>query len=256
VIETRIHVEPEPTPLSLRRDYFGNDIMAFSVLENHAAFSVMAASVVDVVPQPVPASAITWEEARDRLANPSEPECLRASEFIYSSPYVPLSAELDRYAGETFAPRRPLMDAVMELSARIHTEFKYEPAATSIDTPLGESLRKRRGVCQDFAHIMIGALRTMGLAARYVSGYVRTGSRYQGAQASHAWVSVFVPGAGWVSMDPTNNVTPSDSHVTVAYGRDYGDVAPVKGVTLGGGKQTVAVEVWVKPVSTEKRAQE
>ena len=142
------------------------------------------------------------------------------------------------------------MDALAELSHRIHTEFEYKAASTSIDAPLSEVLKKRRGVCQDFAHVMIGALRSLKLSARYVSGYVCPGPRVQGAQASHAWVSVFVPGSGWLSFDPTNDVMPSDSHVTLAWGRDYGDVTPVKGVTLGGGRQTVAVEVYVKPAAS------
>ncbi len=152
------------------------------------------------------------------------------------------------FARETFTPGRPLLESAMELSHRIHTEFKYDPKATSIDVPLADVLRKRHGVCQDFAHIMIGALRSLRLAARYVSGYVRSGPKVQGAQASHAWVSVFLPDFGWVSFDPTNDVMPSDGHVTLAWGRDYGDVTPVNGVTLGGGGQTVAVEVYVKAV--------
>ena len=140
------------------------------------------------------------------------------------------------------------MDVVLDLSERIHSDFKYKPLSTSIDIPLVEVLRNRRGVCQDFAHVMIGALRSHRLAARYVSGYVRTGGEYQGAQASHAWVSVFFPGTGWLDFDPTNDVMPSEGHITLAWGRDYGDVTPVKGITLGGRGQTVEVEVYVKPV--------
>jgi transglutaminase-like putative cysteine protease len=134
----------------------------------------------------------------------------------------------------------------MDLSQRINKEFHYDQKSTSIDSPLPQVLRKKRGVCQDFAHVMIGALRSMRLAARYVSGYVRSGGDFQGALASHAWVSVFVPGTGWLDFDPTNNVMPSESHVTLGWGRDYGDVTPVKGVTLGGGAQTVQVEVYVR----------
>jgi transglutaminase-like putative cysteine protease len=135
-----------------------------------------------------------------------------------------------------------------DLSRRVHKEFRYEPKATSIDMPLSEVLKKRRGVCQDFAHVMIGALRSMRLAGRYISGYLRSGSDYQGAEASHAWVSAFVPGAGWLHFDPTNNMMPTDGHVTIGWGRDYGDVTPVKGVTLGGGAQLVEVAVRVDPV--------
>ena len=152
------------------------------------------------------------------------------------------------YASETFVPQRPLLESVRDLTHRIHEEFKYSPKATSIDVPLKDVLRKREGVCQDFAHVMIGALRSVRLAARYVSGYVRPGPKVQGAQASHAWVEVFFPGSGWRGFDPTNDLMVSDNHVTLAWGRDYGDVTPVKGITLGGGEQTVEVEVYVRPV--------
>jgi transglutaminase-like putative cysteine protease len=140
---------------------------------------------------------------------------------------------------------------VDDLSHRIHTEFKYEPNTTSIDTPVLEALKAKRGVCQDFSHVMIGALRSQRLAARYVSGYLRSGADYQGAEASHAWVSVLVPGAGWLDIDPTNNVRPGTGHLTLAWGRDYGDVVPVKGVALGGGSHTVEVEVRMEPVGEE-----
>ncbi len=175
-------------------------------------------------------------------------ECLEASEFVYESAYVPVSSDLAAYAGEVLGANRPLMDVVLDLSHRIHEDFKYEPLSTSIDVPLADVLRNRHGVCQDFAHVMIGALRSQRLAARYVSGYVRSGRDVQGAQASHAWVSVFFPEVGWLDFDPTNDVMPSESHVTLAWGRDYGDVTPVKGVTLGGRGQSVEVEVYVKPV--------
>jgi transglutaminase-like putative cysteine protease len=159
-----------------------------------------------------------------------------------------MSPELSGYAREVFGANRPLLDVVRELTHRIHEDFKYQPLSTSIDIPLVEVLKNRKGVCQDFAHVMIGALRSQRLAARYVSGYVRSGARFQGAQASHAWVSVFFPGTGWMDFDPTNDLMPSDTHVTLAWGRDYGDVTPVKGVTLGGRGQTVVVEVYVKPI--------
>jgi transglutaminase-like putative cysteine protease len=250
--QTDIVVEPAPAFLSSRKDYFGNDVTSFGVLEEHDRFSVTAKSVVDLRPDPITASAISWEDTRRMLTERPDAACLVASEFLYGSPHVALSADLAAYAMKTFTPQRPLLDAIKELSHRINKEFKYEPDSTSIDTPLSEALRRRRGVCQDFAHIMIGALRSIGLAARYVSGYVRSGGKYQGAQASHAWVAAFVPGMGWISFDPTNDAMPSDSHVTLAFGRDYGDVPPVKGVTLGGGKQSVSVEVYVKPAEEER----
>jgi transglutaminase-like putative cysteine protease len=181
------------------------------------------------------------------LAAQAGDDCLAASEFIYNSPYVAASADLAQYARPSFPPDRPILEAVGELSRRVHEDFKYLPKSTSIDMPLSEVLRIRRGVCQDFAHVMIGALRSLRLAARYVSGYVRPGPKVKGAQASHAWISVFVPGGGWIGFDPTNDLLSADSHIILGWGRDYGDVTPVKGVTLGGGKQTVEVEVYVRP---------
>ena len=251
VLQTCLRVEPAPAFLRHRKDYFGNHVTAFGVFEKHEHFMAEAESVVEVRTPAVlsdsPLPGLSWETARDMLAAQSDDVCLEASEFIYNSPYVSASPGLAEYARPSFAPERPLLVAVRALSERIHAEFKYFPKSTSIDMPLAEVLRNRRGVCQDFAHIMIGALRSLRLAARYVSGYVRPGPKVQGAQASHAWVSVFVPGSGWFSFDPTNDLIPSDFHITLAWGRDYGDVTPVKGVTLGGGEQTVDVAVYVKP---------
>jgi transglutaminase-like putative cysteine protease len=251
VRQSAICVEPAPAFWRQMTDYFGNDVTSFGVFEKHDHFAAIAQSVVDVKPEVRMAdSSLSWEEARCLLAAQSDLANLEASEFVYASPFVPISLELAEYARLTFEPQRPLVDALAELSHRIHTEFEYKAASTSIDAPLSEVLKKRRGVCQDFAHVMIGVLRSLRLSARYVSGYVRPGPRVQGAQASHAWVSVFVPGSGWLSFDPTNDVMPSDSHVTLAWGRDYGDVTPVKGVTLGGGRQTVEVEVYVTPTAS------
>ena len=248
--ESRIHIQPEPAVLEHRRDYFGNDVTTFAVFKSHDHFSATAVSVVEVDPKPwemIPM--ISWEVTRDQIAGQSDAALLDPYEFIFDSPYVAAAPELADYAGSTFIPGRHLVDAVTELSHRIHAEFRYEPESTSIDMPLLEVLGNRRGVCQDFAHIMIGTLRSLRLPARYVSGYLRSGAMYQGAGASHAWVSVFVPGSGWLDFDPTNDVRPSDGHVTLGWGRDYGDVTPVKGIALGGGEQIVEVEVRVEPIS-------
>jgi transglutaminase-like putative cysteine protease len=249
VLQTDLRIEPAPSFLQRRKDYFGNDVTSFAVFEKHDRFEATAESVVAVTGPTINESdGIPWETARELLAEPSDEACLEASEFVYGSPYVAASNELAHYARATFEPNRPLFEAACELSHRIHTEFEYQPKSTSIDMPLSVVLRNRRGVCQDFAHVMIGALRSIRLAARYVSGYVRPGAKVQGAQASHAWVSVFVPGCGWCCFDPTNDIIPSDGHITLAWGRDYGDVTPVKGVTLGGGGQHVEVEVYVSAV--------
>src|SRR6266446_4432297 len=247
--ESRIHMNPEPAVLEYRKDYFGNDVTTFAVFRTHANFSATVTSVVDVQGPPariVPD--IPWEATRDQIAQQPDPALLEAYEFVFDSPYVPWAPELADYARPSFAPGRPLVDAVTELSHRIHTEFRYQPQSTSIDMPLLEVLGNRRGVCQDFAHVMIGALRSLRLPARYVSGYLRSGAAYQGADASHAWVSVFLPGTGWLDFDPTNDLRPSDGHVTLGWGRDYGDVTPVKGIALGGGEQIVEVEVRVEPL--------
>jgi transglutaminase-like putative cysteine protease len=202
---------------------------------------------VRVDPRPAPAGADPWTAVRDALERHIAPEALEAVEFVFDSPYVAAEQALADYAAPSFAPGRPVLEAVTELSHRIHTEFTYAPKSTAVDTPLLEVLAARRGVCQDFSHVMIGALRSLGLAARYVSGYLRSGEQYLGAEASHAWVSVWL-GQGWVDFDPTNDVRPDTNHVTLAWGRDYGDVAPVNGIALGGGAQTIEVDVRVEPV--------
>jgi transglutaminase-like putative cysteine protease len=245
-----LQVEPAPAFVYQRKDYFGNDVATFGVFETHESLTATAKSHVEVKPSRIDAkqNPIGWEDVRRRIAAQADEGSLQASEFIYESPYIPLTPEIAAYASQDFEADRPLIDLLQGLSHRIHKEFKYQPLSTSIDLPLVEVLRNRRGVCQDFAHVMIGALRSQRLAARYVSGYVRSGRDVHGAQASHAWVSVYFPGTGWIDFDPTNDVMPSEGHVTLAWGRDYGDVTPVKGVTLGGRGQSVEVEVYVKPV--------
>ena len=249
VRKSEIIVVPEPAFLHHREDYFGNDVSVFAVFDRHDKLTATARSVVEVEPAAEKAASLTsWESVRDALQEQADDAYLEASEFVYRSPYVPIFPEIAKFARKTFDPGAPLLDVVKELNHRIHKEFLYDQKSTSIDSPLQEVLRKKRGVCQDFAHVMIGALRSLRLAARYVSGYVRSGAKFQGAQASHAWVSVFIAEIGWLDFDPTNDLMVSDSHVTLAWGRDYGDVTPVKGVTLGGGGQVVTVEVYVKPV--------
>ena len=249
VRQAAIQVEPTPAFYRQRKDYFGNDVSTFTVIDVRNKLVATSKSLVEVSgTESEIDSEISWEEARDIIAATADEPSLEASEFLYPSPYVPAVTEMGAFLRESFTSGRPLLEAATELSHRIHTEFKYQPKVTSIDMPLADVLRKRHGVCQDFSHVMIGVLRSLRLAARYVSGYVRSGPKVQGAQASHAWVSVFIPGTGWVSFDPTNDMMPTDGHVTLAWGRDYGDVTPVKGVTLGGGGQSIEVEVYVKAV--------
>jgi len=247
-------VYPEAALVSRSVDYFGNPVTFFTLQEPHQALTMTANSVVEVqaveVPQ-VDASA-AWEDVRDSLPQDRGSEGLGAYQFVFDSPYVETSAELMAYAGRSFTPRRPLLAAVADLTERIHAEFTYDPVATAVNTPLSDVMRYRHGVCQDFAHLQIGCLRALGLAVRYVSGYLVTqpseSSPLVGAEASHAWLSVYCPGRGWVDIDPTNNLWPTDDHVTVAFGRDYGDVSPIKGVFLGGGDHTMDVGVDVIPM--------
>jgi transglutaminase-like putative cysteine protease len=248
VYDCAFDVQPQPVSFGNRKDFFGNEVTTFSVFERHEKLTATATSIVEVSPIEAPSSpTIRWEQARDVIAKTADDQLLDPFQFLFDSPFVATSRELAEYARPSFPAGRPLVEAITDFSHRIHDEFKYEPKSTSIEMPLIDVLEERRGVCQDFAHVMIGGLRSLRLAARYVSGYIRSGGRVQGAQASHAWVSAYVPNSGWWSFDPTNDVMPSEGHITVAWGRDYGDVTPVKGVTLGGGGQVVDVSVFVKP---------
>lgn len=250
VLDSTIETVPRPAWVGNRTDYFGNHVSTFSILERHDRFSTIATSRVRVNPRPpAPVPPIAWEAARRELAACGSPAVLDAYEFVFDSPFVAAAPELADYARPSFLAGRPLLAAAEDLSHRIHAEFAYKPTSTTIHTPLLDTLRDRRGVCQDFSHVMIGALRSLGLAARYVSGYLRSGADHKGTEASHAWVAVFVPGAGWIDLDPTNDVRPVTNHLTLGWGRDYGDVTPVKGVALGGGKQLVEVEVRVEPIA-------
>jgi len=250
VHRTSIRVQPEPANLLRRTDYFGNEVTSFEIFEQHDCLTAEAISVIELQPQTAgTTSTVAWEVARDLLATPSDSQQLEACEFVFDSPFVSAHPELAEFARSSFTPGRPLGEAALELSHRVHSDFHYQPQSTSIDMPLLDVFRNRSGVCQDFAHIMIGALRSLHLAARYVSGYLRSREQYRGGEASHAWVAVFVPGSGWLSFDPTNDVVPSDGHFTLAWGRDYGDVAPMKGITMGGGRQTIEVEVRVQPLA-------
>ncbi len=249
--DLEIRVDPEPATLQRRKDYFGNDVIAIEIYEPHRSLVIKTNSVVEVHISPLESiSSVSWEDARELIASHSDDESLAATEFVFDSPFVTSGPEFAEFARPTFKPGRPLIEALKELSHRIYSEFRYQPKSTSIETPLLEVLRKRQGVCQDFAHVMIGALRSLRLAARYTSGYLRSSPGSHGAEASHAWVSAFVPGSGWLSFDPTNDVMPSDQHVVLAWGRDYGDVTPVKGIAVGGGSHTIEVEVSVQPVES------
>ena len=254
-LANRLVVLPAPSSMRSWTDYFGNQATYFTVEEEHRELSVTATSEVSLDAPPLhdAAGPAAWEAARDGLWRDPGPIDVAAAVFAFDSPCVCRHERLAEYAGGSFTSGRPLVEAVLDLTARIHREFKYDPTATSVATPTMEVFEKRRGVCQDFAHLEIGCLRSLGLAARYVSGYLLTDPRpgqpkLVGADASHAWLGVFCPGYGWIDFDPTNNVIPFLRHVTVAWGRDYGDVCPIKGVFLGGGSHWMSVAVDVTAV--------
>jgi transglutaminase-like putative cysteine protease len=255
VQESRITAQPAPAALSERRDYFGNGVTYLTVSEPHERFAVEMDATVDVsFPAPPPAGETpAWESVRDLLCGGGQPEIVAAAEMSYASTLTPPSADLIAYAEASFTPGRPILEAVRDLTSRIHRDFTFDPGATIVTTPLSEVLQQRRGVCQDFAHLELAALRAMGLAARYVSGYIRTyakdgGQPVRGSAASHAWVSFFCPGTGWIDVDPTNDLIVGDEHIVLAWGRDYDDVSPVRGVVLGGGEHFLNVAVTVMPL--------
>ena len=258
--DTNLAITPEPSVLTPLTDYFGNPATFFAVQEPHRKLQITATHAIEIAPRPVPDPAQTppWEDVRDLLHFQREPETLQAYQFVFASRYAKAGADLANYALSSFVARRPLLDALLDLTARIHTDFHYDPRATTVATPLrGGCSPIGRGVCQDFAHLQIACLRSLGLAARYVSGYLSTKPppgqpRLIGTDATHAWIAVYCPGLGWIELDATNNVIPSDKHVLLAWGRDYDDVSPVKGVVLGGGRHRVHVGVDVSPVSPEE----
>ncbi len=242
-------VRPEPRSLQHHHDYFGNPISLFTIQEPHKKLQITAKHRIAVAPNTQTLLGdLRWEDVRDALR--TDRALLEAFPFTFDSHYINRNAALAGFAADSFAPGRPILDASADLTARIHREFRYDAKATTLATPLGEVLAHKHGVCQDFAHLAIGCLRSLGLAARYVSGYLETRApagreRLVGADASHAWLSVYCPGVGWVDFDPTNNVIPSDRHLTVAWGRDYDDISPIKGVILGGGEHAMAIAVDV-----------
>jgi len=252
-------ISPEPEHKRERRDYFGNRAAVFSIREPHTRLEVTTSALVDATGRPERFGADgdrPWEtviavEGRD--AAPTDRPPLEVVEFALDSTLVTRSAGLADYARQSFAPRRGLAEAVTELSSRIHADFAFDPEATDVDTPLEEVVERRRGVCQDFAHVMIGCLRSLGLAARYVSGYLETipppgQRRLVGADRTHAWVGVHTGDGSWIGVDPTNDRLAGRRYVTTAHGRDYADVPPLKGVIFTDAEESVlTVSVDVVP---------
>lgn len=253
-LEFELRVEPEPALVTGREDYFGNQAHFFALNGKHHLLVVTARSLVEVKPrQPVAGmESDPWETVRDGCRAGAPWSQSEIEEFTFESPMVPRLHALSEYAAASFSPGRPVLEAALDLTRRVHEDFKFDPKATTVATPLEQVIKQRRGVCQDFAHFEIGCLRSLGLPARYVSGYLETRPppgkpKLVGADVSHAWVQVFIPSLGWLDLDPTNNVVPSERHITVAWGRDFDDVSPIRGVIVGSGKHELLVAVDVLP---------
>lgn len=250
-----LFVSPAPAVNNEGLDYFGNHVSWLSLQEPHTEFTVEATSEVEVRLELRPDLALSapWESVGQTIFGASDAGLIGIRQFTFDSYYVKRAPLLAAYALDSFSPGRPLLECVLDLTLRIHREFRYLPGSTKVGTPILEVFQMRKGVCQDFTHLEIACLRSLGLAARYVSGYLATRpqpgrARLVGADVSHAWISVFTPDFGWVDFDPTNGMMPLDSHVTVAWGRDYDDVGPIRGILTGGQRQKLNVGVDVVPV--------
>ena len=262
-----LQISPTPAQIRQTQDVFGNTRCFFSLQSPHTVLKVVAHSVVETRTRPVPPSRISWEQTRELFRYQSGGRFDAAIEFVFASPFVPKQAEFAAYARPSFAPGISVLAAAQDLMRRIHTDFIYESQSTQVNTPALQALAQRKGVCQDFAHIMIACLRVMGIPARYVSGYLLTQPapgtvKLTGSDASHAWGAVYVPdlplGERWCDLDPTNNRagwhSPGEDYVTLATGRDFADVSPIRGVIHGGASHTLSVGVTVEPVANYMQA--
>jgi transglutaminase-like putative cysteine protease len=249
VARCELRIDPVPATFTERIDYFGNVHCFFTIQEPHKELVVESCSEVQVgVNEATAQDSIPWEEAARLIAKEPGAAGMEAYQFRFESPRIRTRPEFAAYASLSFTAGRPMREALLDLTARIHKDFRFDSKVTTVRTTPEEVFRKRRGVCQDFAQFQIACLRSLNLSARYVSGYLRTypppgQPKLVGADASHAWLSAYCPGIGWIDLDPTNNLVPSDSHVTLAWGRDYGDVSPLYGVISGGGAHVLHVGV-------------
>lgn len=242
VRQEQVEIQPEPNGRRERTDYFGNRVLYFSTQRPHDELVVVSSfdATLDPSVRPDPAeSATEWAALVDWLAPGLHLDAMEIRPWAYESPRIPLDPEIGAYAREAFAAAPRLFDACAGFMDRLHQDFAFDPVSTSVTTSVTEAFAQRSGVCQDFAHIMICGLRSIGLAARYVSGYLETfpppgQEKLAGADATHAWVSVYDPAVGWVDFDPTNNLIPRDQHITIGWGRDFSDIIPVRGVVIGG----------------------
>lgn len=257
-LHQKIQINPPPVYQNDGEDYFGNQTFYFSIQEAHKKlvidvttdFEIASLNVLEWQAQ----STLSCGELRAMLNAPNTPELRMAKEYLLDSPQIRRSEDLKAYAQSTFADDEPVLQAAMAFTHKIFSEFKFDPSTTTVATPLEQVLKQRSGVCQDFAHLAIGCLRSVGIPARYMSGYLETlpppgQEKLVGADASHAWFAVFTTDFGWVEFDPTNDLMPNEQHIVTAWGRDYSDVTPLQGVIFeGGGSQQLAVSVDVRRV--------
>ncbi len=250
-----IALSQAPSRRRRQNDYFGNAIEWFAIDQPHTVLEVLSQSRVSVAPAKTlaPSESPAWERVRAALGQPADDGAREAVQYIFDTPLTAPNAAIARYAAQSFASERSVLEGALDLMHRIHADFRYDTTVTDATTPAERAFEIRSGVCQDLAHAGIACLRALGLAGRYVSGYLFTKPppgqpRMIGADASHAWFSVWAPPFGWIDLDPTNDMRPDGSHVTVAWGRDYGDVAPIDGIVSGGGAQVVEVGVDVLPI--------
>ncbi|XDD46414.1 transglutaminase domain-containing protein [Leptospira sp. WS39.C2] len=249
---THVTVNPKPVVSSFRRDYFGNQVFLFSVEDPHRFLEVVVESTVrthqsfdfDL------SKSTPWEHIYDLIHESALDADLQAIEFIQPSPFIPSKQLYSDFISNIFTNNKPVFQGALELTQYIFQNFQYDPKATNINTPLEQVLFERKGVCQDFSHLMIAALRSLKIPCRYVSGYLETLpppgiQKLQGSDATHAWVSVYCPTFGWMDFDPTNGKMISEEYIITAIGRDYSDVSPLKGILFGGGKHKLKVEVDV-----------
>ena len=254
-ISHETQISPTPATRREQRDFYDNHVTTFSVQEPHHEMNIVAQSEVEIRSRQIPEFAYsqTWEFVKQALNTRRDSPVLDAVQFTFDSLLAKSNQESRNYAVRSFLPGQSLYQSVFDLTQRIYRDFRFVPGSTQVGTPVEEVMRMRQGVCQDFAHLQIACLRSLGLAARYVSGYVITQpppgqARLQGADASHAWLSVFFPDVGWIDFDPTNGVVPADQHITLAWARDYDDISPVKGIIIGGRRQTHRIGVDVVPL--------
>jgi transglutaminase-like putative cysteine protease len=253
VLSHRLDVNPTPDSLDARTDAFGNAATAFAIHAAHEALDVIAESRVELEPVVHDAAAAAARFDPAAASRATGRLAVEIAPFLGPSPLVPRSRRAAHYGARSIRPGAPFVDAVRALAHRIHRDFEFDPSATTVTTPLDAVFEHRRGVCQDFAQLMIACLRSAGVPARYVSGYIVTEPppgrpRLVGADASHAWVAAWCPGAGWIEVDPTNDRLADQDFVTLGWGRDFSDVTPLRGVILGGGAQTLEARVTVTPL--------